>query len=421
MKEDKFDKIIRDKLYNHQLPVPDKLWEQLEEQLQSPPLHKVPLFRQYRNIAAIAVSILSAGLISVYLANNLNQTDTPVAISNTDLKVLPVKTPVAEITKQLSQVNTESSSDKYLSKTSKNSFVSTPKKTLKASSSSKLPVSTDTENKWNNEEEKETILKKEQTNIENRPSDYDEKVKAFMADGQKAQNPVAETNKSDKSKNKDLQLAVNFGNSGFANALQKQPYATLRTKIDKNMVQFAQDMHPSSMGSQTNVKHHTPLSVGIMLSKELPHRFSIETGVRYTFMHSELKNPEATRKESQQLHYLGIPLYAKYRFWEWRNFSAYGKIGGAVDFNIAGSWKELYNYQADFGAGQVSIFNEEIERRPQFSVGGTLGIAYSLSDLFQLYFEPGVAYYFDNFTGVRNIRKEKPLDLSLQVGGRFSF
>lgn len=421
MKEDKFDKIIRNKLYNHQLPVPDKLWEQLEEQLQSPPAPKVPLFRQYRNIAAIAVSILSAGLISVYLANNLTHTDTPVTISNTNVKELPSQTPVAKITQQLAQMSAESSSDKYLSKTSLKGIVSVSNNTSKAAPDTNHTAPANTEKELISEDTNESATKKVQKNINNRPSDYDEKVKAFMADGQKAQNSIKEKTNARKSGSKDMQLAVNFGNSGFANALQKQPYATLRTKIDKNMVQFAQDMHPNSMGSQTNVKHHAPISFGFMFSKELPKNFAIETGIRYTYMHSELKNPEETRKESQQLHYLGIPLYAKYTFWEWRNFNAYGKLGGAIDFNIAGTWKELYNYQADFGSGQVSVFNEEIEKRPQVSIGGTLGIAYSLSNLFQLYFEPGVSYYFDNFTGVRNIRKEKPLDLSLQLGGRFSF
>lgn len=422
MKEDKFNKTIHDRLYNHQMPVPDDIWDKLEAELQFVPAKKAPLFQRYRSIAAIAASVILIGCLSLYLTNQMEHTAEPVATSANPVQS-PVATPVEQITEHLSE---QKESVKPETQTTIK-----PGTSVLAASANKRSVFTQPESGTNKPEATSVAVNTPSTahspeNESNLQTVSDEekaaKTRAFLQDGQNARKttttPAPATGKKT---NDNVQLAVNFGNTGFANSLQKQPYATLRTKIDKDMVQFAQDMHPHSMGSRTNVKHHAPLSFGIMISKELPLNFAVESGIRYTYMHSELKNPEETRKESQQLHYLGVPLSVKYNFWKWRNFNAYAKAGGAIDFNIAGTWKELYNYQADFGTGQVSAFNEEIEKRPQFSVAGSLGIAYSLSNLFQLYFEPGVAYYFDNYTGVRNIRKEKPLDLSLQLGGRFSF
>lgn len=423
MKEDKFNKIIRDRLYDHQMPVPDDIWDKLEAELQIIPPAKVPLFKRYRSIAAIAASLILIGSLSLYITKQMKHTGQTVATSDHPIQS-PVTTPVEKITDKLSDNKESYTTDMQVSTTHSLAAVAhTNKKNIEptytkqnVSQPATTPAEVQTKEDYSSPEQKtqtQTISDEEKA----------AKTRAFLQDGQNARNGAYQTTavKHHKKSDDNVQLAVNFGNSGFANSLQKQPYATLRTKIDKNMVQFAQDMHPHSMGSRTNVKHHAPLSFGIMISKELPLNFAVESGIRYTYMHSELKNPEETRKESQQLHYLGVPLSVKYSFWKWRNFNAYAKAGGAIDFNIAGTWKELYNYQADFGTGQVSAFNEEIEKRPQFSVAGSLGIAYSLSNLFQLYFEPGVAYYFDNYTGVRNIRKEKPLDLSLQLGGRFSF
>lgn len=422
MKEDKFNKKIHDKLYNHQMPVPDDVWNKLEAELQFVPAKRTPLFQRYRSVAAIAASVILIGCLSLYITNQMEHTADPVATSANPTQY-PVVTPIEQITEHLSA---QKENVKPEAQTS-----TKPNTPVLAVSAKKRSVFTQAETGTNKPKTASVgastpVAAHSPENENNTQTVSDEekaaKTRAFLRDGQNAKNRAQSSAPATRKKTNDnIQLAVNFGNTGFANSLQKQPYATLRTKIDKDMVQFAQDMHPHSMGSRTNVKHHAPLSFGIMISKELPLNFAVESGIRYTYMHSELKNPEETRKESQQLHYLGIPLSIKYSFWKWRNFNAYAKAGGAIDFNIAGTWKELYNYQADFGTGQVSAFNEEIEKRPQFSVSGSLGFAYSLSNLFQLYFEPGVAYYFDNYTGVRNIRKEKPLDLSLQLGGRFSF
>ena len=56
----------------------------------------------------------------------------------------------------------------------------------------------------------------------------------------------------------------------------------------------------------------------------------------------------------------------------------------------------------------------------KWSVMGGVGIEFKLSRMLGLYFEPGVIYYFDDGTNIPNIRKDRPLNLNLQIGMRFN-
>lgn len=38
-----------------------------------------------------------------------------------------------------------------------------------------------------------------------------------------------------------------------------------------------------------------------------------------------------------------------------------------------------------------------------------------------VYIEPGISYYFDNNSDVRNIYKDRPLNFNLNIGLRFTF
>ena len=64
-----------------------------------------------------------------------------------------------------------------------------------------------------------------------------------------------------------------------------------------------------------HIKHRQPVSVGVTFRKNLPKRFSVETGLVYTLLSSEVTFEEGTRQLDQKLHYLGIPLRANWNFW----------------------------------------------------------------------------------------------------------
>ena len=77
-----------------------------------------------------------------------------------------------------------------------------------------------------------------------------------------------------------------------------------------------------------------PLVIGLSLNKSLASRWSIETGLRYTFLRSDfLSESELMNKETiQRIHYIGVPLKLNYRLFTYNGFSLYGQGGGALIF-----------------------------------------------------------------------------------------
>ena len=65
--------------------------------------------------------------------------------------------------------------------------------------------------------------------------------------------------------------------------------------------------------------------------------------------------------------------------------------------------------------------NEKIDEKPlQFSALASVGIQANFNKWLSIYFEPGMAYYFDDNTELLTIRKDKPFNFNMQLGLRFN-
>mgnify|MGYP002523770899 CR=1 FL=1 len=58
--------------------------------------------------------------------------------------------------------------------------------------------------------------------------------------------------------------------------------------------------------------------------------------------------------------------------------------------------------------------------RMQRSVNGAMGVQYNLIPQLGLYAEPGIKYYFDNVSHVRNYFKYRRTNFNLQIGLRLN-
>ena len=151
--------------------------------------------------------------------------------------------------------------------------------------------------------------------------------------------------------------------------------------------------------------HHQPVSVGFSVRKELGKGFSVETGLMYTFLSSDLRFEDSSEELSQKLHYLGIPLRANWNFVDTRLFTLYLSAGGAVEKCVYGK-----------------LGSDDLSQRPwQFSVLGAVGVQYNLSKRVGIYAEPGVSYYFDDASSLQTLRKEHPCSFTLQAGLRLTY
>lgn len=154
-----------------------------------------------------------------------------------------------------------------------------------------------------------------------------------------------------------------------------------------------------------SIDHKQPLSFGLSVRKGLAKGFSIETGLTYTYLASDIRYEGSNDKVSQKLHYIGIPLRANWNFVDKKAFIMYVSGGGAVE-------KCVY--------GKVGSKDETVKPL-QFSVMGAVGAQYNISNRVGLYVEPGVAYFFDDGVEIETIRKENPCNFTLQGGIRLTY
>ncbi len=165
--------------------------------------------------------------------------------------------------------------------------------------------------------------------------------------------------------------------------------------------------------------HKMPVIIGLSLNKALTSRWSIETGLRYSFMESDFLSESKLweQRVNQQIHYIGVPLKFNYHIFSAGRFSLYGHGGGALDIPVSGRqsvWKSSF----DMPVPQTDKFNIHVPL--QWSVEGGLGIQYHFTPSFSIFAEPSIHYYFNPGGEIKTIRQEKPFEFTLPIGLRFT-
>lgn len=158
-----------------------------------------------------------------------------------------------------------------------------------------------------------------------------------------------------------------------------------------------------------DVTHHDmPISIGLTASYSVTPRIALASGLVYTLATSSFQHGASMPKETQSLHYVGIPLNLSYTIWGNNWLRTYIMAGAQADMNVKATLK------AD---GHKSNIDND---RAQFSVTGGAGVQLNVAQQLGVYVEPGVRYYFDNGSAVQTIFKEHPTNFSLQVGLRWN-
>ena len=164
------------------------------------------------------------------------------------------------------------------------------------------------------------------------------------------------------------------------------------------------------VGYEERQKHYQPIAFGLSVSYPLSTKWLLSTGVTYTRLRSDFTSiiKGSSISQEQTLHYLGIPLNAQYRLFH----------RGGLNIYLSGGAEADYNLKAHLTCESVT---QHIDRdRWQFSVQGGVGLQYDILPQLGLYAEPGVKYYFDNGSRLRNYFKDKPTSFNLQVGLRLN-
>ena len=143
--------------------------------------------------------------------------------------------------------------------------------------------------------------------------------------------------------------------------------------------------------------HRQPIRLGLSLRYRLNDQLSVESGLSYTHLSSDITTMEDGKSSvsEQRLNYIGLPLNVSYNLWEIHRFGLYISSGIMIEKSIDSSpW--------------------------QLSLNGTAGVEYKLADLFRIYAEPGLGYYFKDGSSTPTIYQDHPLNFNLSFGLRFN-
>lgn len=145
------------------------------------------------------------------------------------------------------------------------------------------------------------------------------------------------------------------------------------------------------------IHHHQPVRIGLSLRYQLNDCLSVESGLLYTHLSSDITMTEngVTTTKKQHLNYIGLPLNISYKLWKSKQFGLYVTTGGTIEKSLGSSpW--------------------------QFSLNGAVGAEYKLTNFFSLYAEPGLGYYFKDGSTTPTIYQDHPLNFNLSLGLRFN-
>jgi len=167
-------------------------------------------------------------------------------------------------------------------------------------------------------------------------------------------------------------------------------------------------------------KHYMPLTIGISLNYSLSNRWSVESGIRYTFLRSDfLRESEIENTEiNQRIHYIGIPLKFNYRILGNTRFSVYGQGGVALDIPVTGT-QSIMTWQKDWNKPEFN--HHSISAPLQWSVEGGLGLQYHITPSLSIYAEPSFRYYFNPEAEIKTIRQDKPFEFTIPIGIRLNW
>lgn len=170
---------------------------------------------------------------------------------------------------------------------------------------------------------------------------------------------------------------------------------------------------------KTEYKHRLPVRVGLNVAYRLTDRLSVESGVSYTRLSSDMKDgtKDNYSSGSQKLDYIGVPLNVKYRAFGYRRLSLYASAGLLTEKCVSGKATHEYVISGEKKKRET----EDVAAKPwQLSVNAALGAQFDVLSNVGVYVEPGVSYYFDDRSPLSTIYKEKPLNFNLNLGVRYT-
>lgn len=461
--QDKLAESLRNRMKDYSEPLSDGLWERIEHDL--PASHVLPFWRTRRFAVAAAVAVVAVSSVSIWFmaSSRLSSIDAgqdiaemltvPTAVSATD----DVKLVDSEVLSEEMQ----RSAEKLLA-------------TRRVASNAEPMLLTSVPEAMSEEVDKKAISEAEYINVVSEQEDssnaverklWRKQVESDRRQMERNRRGLAESKK--RTRKSSWSFGVATANTPSSSAsMSETDYLLSRTAMSGALL-MASSPNIFSSNSQTvsgyeserktEMDYKMPVSVGASVKWNINDLWALESGVYYTYLASEMHNQSNPKvEEKQKLHYIGIPLKVQRTFWKNRRWAVYASTGVMLEKCVKAT-RDISFYSRNVSAYElgnntpvtsgvpavsgVSSFVPKLDgdvswdytaaasqgeehtsfhvNQLQCSASLSAGVQFNLAKRVGLYVEPGATYYFNDGSGVGTVRKEHPLNFSLQMGIRF--
>ena len=396
-----FDQRLRDRLEGVTEPAPD-VWEGISEGLER--RRRKVLFRRFTVAAAAAAAVLALALLVFRGPRDGGQVEAPVQIAQTDPAVTapaeaseaPVIAPIEE---QIAALPQQAMAAARASKpvAPKKPVIADPVKATQQVEVEEVPVettpvvTTPAEEPKGNEpqaDEPKHLLTEDDL-----PADYWTREEASESSH----------NRTHTSQISILSNLTTVSSDGDLLYIPSASHASSQS----GKGQATTDIEPTSEANAA--KFYVPLTFGLQVAFPLTDRFSVATGVTYSYLVSQydiLYKKVLYEGAYNQLHYVGVPVSLSYRFVQTPHVGVYASVSGAAE--------KCVGQRYVFGSNVAS----EKVKGLQWSAKAGIGVEYWFIPHMGIYFDPSLVYFFDNKQPL-SIRTQQPLQASFEVGLRF--
>lgn len=420
---EKWIKSMKDRLDKHAEPVPEGLWDTIEQEISSKALSPSLSWKRMISVAAVVFMVLASVSVWIFKFSEKQSFQE-----------------IASYTKQISEVSKKAEIDPVSFSSDLN-----PEKSVVAKLDRRevhlASILLDSMS-VNSGISAESVEKQDEENHTESDTLPVYKNPSTIVDARKQTQSSIKPNKKEgkyvrhaKQKKSNWGIGLMYANSlgvhnnafpGYS-TLDFADYSQVKEPLhdDMSMPQMNKAPQkgpiPASSNSdlpKTEIKHKLPVTAGLSFRYYINSRFAIETGLNYTLLSSELRagTHDEYYIEEYKFHYLGIPLKASWTFLDIPYLSLYVSAGGEMEKSLAGKYKKQYVSKNE----DVIVWNDNIKPL-QWSLLGNLGIQLKINSHIGVYAEPGIVYYFDDGSKVQTIRKEKPLNFKMQLGIRWTY
>jgi len=225
---------------------------------------------------------------------------------------------------------------------------------------------------------------------------------------------------------KKIQLRLSSGTylAQAANELFKgygvpyNPGMTIATKSGEEG-EITVPMLSRNRESSTEARHRQLLRVQLGVTYPLSKRWSIGSGVSYSLLQSEYAtvSGETRTQTTRRLHYLGVPLTAQFKAFEFKRLSILAEAGPMFEAAV-GSKVWTQSYVGDMLASRQLEY--PLVKDFRWSLNAGLSVQYQLFRHGAIFVQPGISWHFAGNGNVESVYSLRPLSFDFSFGFRFT-